>query len=120
MPFPNDQWRHPTSWERSILDRLMTGNFQGAEEVRKQIAGAMVSSLDDFGSISIRTTANAKANVRARVPIEAYANDIDGNRIHYLLHVVDGLVNELEVYTDTTECPMRHPDVTELTLQINE
>ena len=38
---------------------------------------------------------------------------------HYLLHIVDGVVNELEVFTDTLDEPHRHPDVDQLTVEVD-
>jgi hypothetical protein len=40
------------------------------------------------------------AVVERRIPVEAELKDADGVTIHVLLHVLDGLLNELEVYRD--------------------
>lgn len=120
MTHPTNDWRLPTPWENSILDRLMMGHFQGADEIRKPLASASVQILDDWGNFSIQTTTTAKAKVITRVPIEAHGSDTDGQLIHYLQHVADGLVHEMEVYIDTLSDPHRHPDVDNLTVEVNE
>jgi|TARA_B110000495_G_C22827382_1_gene482804 hypothetical protein len=119
MTQPTNDWRLPTPWESSIFARLMMGHFQGADEIREQLASASVRTLDDWCSFSIQTTSPAKAKEITRVPVEAHGSDTDGHLIHYLLHVGDGFVHELEVYTDTIEDPHRHPDVDELTVEVN-
>ena len=41
-----------------------------------------------------------------RVPVEAEAEDIDGVTVHVLLHVIDGYIDELEIYRDDS-APLR-------------
>jgi len=41
-----------------------------------------------------------KAKVKRRIPAEAEFRDTDGVLIHILLHVIDGKVNELEIYKE--------------------
>jgi hypothetical protein len=49
-------------------------------------------------------TATTKAPVRWRVPVEGETVDQDGVPILILLHVVDGMLNELEFFKgDSTE-----------------
>jgi len=40
------------------------------------------------------------AHVARRVPVEAELEDVDGVTIHVLLHVVQGFLNELEVFRE--------------------
>ena len=50
----------------------------------------------------------------ARIPVEAEAQDRDGTMIHYLLHVVDGWMNELEVYKDDSSRVLRQAEPEDL------
>ena len=43
-------------------------------------------------------------------------SDADGVSIHYLLHVVDGMINELEVYKDDSSRVRRQVQPEELTV----
>ena len=49
-----------------------------------------------------------------RIPVEGEAPDRDGMMIHYLLHVVDGRMNELEVYKDDSLRVLRHAEPEDL------
>jgi hypothetical protein len=41
-----------------------------------------------------------RAEVNHRIPTEAEGNDIDGVRIHILLHVVDGFMDEVQFFRE--------------------
>ena len=49
------------------------------------------------------------AEVTRRIPVEAEAEDSDGVSIHFLLHVVDGVVHELEVYREDSGPVLHRP-----------
>jgi hypothetical protein len=58
-----------------------------------------VLDIDSYGSIRLRPSAAAhRAPVHTRVPVEGNGTDSDGVPVHVLLHVVDGLAVELEIY----------------------
>jgi hypothetical protein len=84
--------------ERAILDRLLTFDFPGRDDLRSQIKNAQVSDLDENGSLRIFTTDTRRAQVLSRIPTEGSCQDVDGITVHLLLHVVDGVVNELEIF----------------------
>lgn len=55
--------------------------------------------LDANGSIRLRPSAVApRAPVHVRVPVEGSGIDSDGVSIYVLVHVVDGVAVELEIY----------------------
>ncbi len=60
----------------------------------------LVRQIDDNGSLEFARSEQTPAEVVRRIPVEAELDDSDGVTIHLLLHVVDGLVKELEVYRD--------------------
>jgi len=113
------EWRLPNDYEHQIIGRLLSYEFPGVRELRNQIANCVVRTIDGFGTVAIRTDCPQVANVVSRVPVEAVADDADGNAVHYLLHVINGIVEELEVFTDTTFDIIAVPSPGSLRVQVN-
>jgi len=86
--------------ERQLLAVLLSTDFPGKDAVAEQVAAASVREIDDNGSLEFAPSDMMPADVVRRIPVEAELDDSDGVTIHVLLHVVDGLVKELEVYRD--------------------
>jgi hypothetical protein len=84
--------------ERAILDALLSQPFPGRDELAVQIAQAEARPLDDEGSLGLRVLGAPRAAVIGRVPVEAQTRDPDGMDVFLLLHVVDGLAVELDVF----------------------
>jgi len=61
-------------------------------------------------------TADNFAEVRRRIPIEAEAADVDGIIIHFLLHVVHGYMDELELYREDGKSIREMPKAASLRL----
>jgi hypothetical protein len=56
---------------------------------------------DENGGIWLRVDPLTKpADVIRRIPVEAEYDDGDGIRVHLLLHVLNGYMNELEVFRE--------------------
>lgn len=88
-------------WERRIIVRLLSAApFPGRDDLLAQVEKANARPLDEDGSVSLKPAIIRKATVTRRIPVEGEAQDTDGVIIHYLLHVVQGEINELEVYKD--------------------
>lgn len=98
-----DPPRQLSSMEQSILSRLLTAEFPGDQELKIQMKGLRVFT-ECTGCLSIGLLPNvqdaAPAEVKHRIPIEAEGPDQDGVKIHFLLHVVDGFMNELEIFRE--------------------
>lgn len=93
--------RNLYSWEREILDKLLEQNFFGRDQIRAQLSNCKVSILDDEGSIKFHLKEDIPvADIKKRIPIEAQVSDEDGIMIHILLHIVDGLISESEIFKD--------------------
>lgn len=100
-PSAHDEGFRPLSdLERQLLVALLSTDFSGREAVAEQVAVASVREIDDNGSLEFAPSDKTPAEVVRRIPVEAELDDSDGVTIHVLLHVVDGLVKELEVYRD--------------------
>jgi hypothetical protein len=90
--------RSPTEYEKALFKRMLETDFHGRDVVRRQLEACQVTTVLSDGTIKIHTPIKDRAPVRFRVPVDAYGNDSDGMRIDILLHVVDGIVVELEIY----------------------
>ncbi len=89
-----------TEHERRIVERLLAEGFPGRDEVAEQVRRSLVEPVDNNGSLKFRSCTDVRASVRSRIPVEGEAEDADGMTVHVLLHVVDGKVDELEVYKE--------------------
>jgi hypothetical protein len=114
----NNEWRKPTEAESQILKRMLEPQFLGVEQLREQVVGLLVREIDEDGCLSLKVQTNVRAETKYRIPVEA--NYSDGGEyqsaphVNILLHVIDGLMNELEVYKDDNTPILRPPTVTEL------
>jgi hypothetical protein len=99
--------RQLTESERDLIAYLLTADFPGAVALRAQLAKCVAKVIDDDGSLSIRVADSSPAEVNRRIPVEAECLDDDGIFIHVLLHVLDGLLNELEIYRDDSKLVSR-------------
>lgn len=96
-------WRQPTQRERRLIEKLLSVDFPGRDDLRRQMDTAEVSDIDEVGSLHFLVS-GPSATVARRVVAEAYyydkqAVDFDP-AVHIILHVVDGKLHELEFYKD--------------------
>lgn len=92
--------RRPTGQEFALLTRLVGSSFEGASALARQLATTLVTTLDENGSLRLHPGDTIPAVVSGRIPVEASYPDADGVVVHVLLHVIDGRLNELEVYRE--------------------
>jgi hypothetical protein len=95
--------------ESQLLKKLLSHDFPGRDELREQVPFVLCRTIDEDGGLSLKCSAGRPAPVLCRVPTEGTCADLDGVQIHVLLHVVDGFVNELEVYKDDSSRVKRSP-----------
>jgi hypothetical protein len=93
-------FRELTGRERGLVKQLTQLDFIGAPQLREQLEACEARTVDPEGSFELRVNNKAPARVFYRVPVELQARDRDGTPIHVLLHVVDGIAREVEVYKD--------------------
>jgi hypothetical protein len=96
----DSDWRQLSDNESQILAELLAINFLGKDALVHQVKSAVVQQLDDNGSLKFRILDPILASVPSRVPVEGECEDADGIKIHFLLHVVDGVIDELEVFRE--------------------
>jgi hypothetical protein len=101
-------FRELSASERQLFDAFLAQNFPGRAELVDQLQSAKVRPVDNNPSLDISVDSGAPAIVDRRIPIEAEVEDSDGVIVHILLHVVDGFMNELEIYRDDSR-PLKGP-----------
>jgi Domain of unknown function (DUF6984) len=98
--------RNLTLWEKEIIDRLLSCEFQGKDALVRQLKTIHVNeecnACKTIGLLVDHEPGNL-AVVHYRIPVQAEAIDVDGITIHFLLHVVDGFIDELEVFREDDE-----------------
>jgi hypothetical protein len=114
----NSEWRPPSDYEREVMARLLSVEFPGVQELRTQLAACLVKTSGGYGTVKIQSKCPLAAKVVDRVPVEAVADDADGYGIHYLLHVIDGFAEELEVFTETLLDIIKTPDPSSLRVEV--
>jgi len=107
-------FRDFTTYEQEIIDRILEKAFPGRDEICEQVKKCLVRTIDEDESLEFLVQSNVKAKVKRRIPIEAEFQDADGVLIHLLLHVVDGKVNELEIYKEDGSPIIESPDPSRL------
>ena len=110
------KYRPLSSYERVILDRLLESDFPGRSQIAEQLGKCLVRTIDEEGSLELHVQTDLKAEVKRRIPIEGEVEDADGILIHVLLHVVNGVVTELEIYKDNSSPIIIRPDASKLRL----
>lgn len=96
-----DQFRLLTDYELRLIDRLLSESFPARDAIRAQVVDSLAKEIDSDGSLEIRVSDKSPPVVsKFRVPVEGWFEDEDGIHIHVLLHVVNGRLNELEIYKD--------------------
>lgn len=95
--------------EAALLERLLVMEFPGSTELREQLRTISVAEIDADGSLRLSTRASIRAAVSRRIPVEASYVDRDGVRVHLLLHVVDGYLDELEILREDSAPVMNRP-----------
>jgi hypothetical protein len=87
---------------------ILDAKFPSDSALRERMSKAVVRSIDEDGSLEISVADGPRAEVAHRIPVEAVAMDSDGMPIHILVHVVDGMLQELEYFREDSR-PVQHP-----------
>ncbi|MBF0786550.1 MULTISPECIES: hypothetical protein [unclassified Streptococcus] len=80
---------------------LLKPFFDGKEIIATQLREAVVISeiSEPIISLKLQTTSNVVFPYEERVPAQMLVFQPDGDSVDFLLHVVDGFIDELEVYS---------------------
>jgi len=96
-----EAFRELYPFERQLLERLFEPRFPGRDQLEEQVKACKVRTIDEHGCLEFWVSNDIKAPVEHRVPVEAESDDENGEKLHMLLHVVNGQLNELEFYTES-------------------
>ena len=115
------QYRPLDHEEIAILNRLLELPFPGRDELRGQLKMASVTEIecmDACGSLEFNVPSSArKAEVVRHPTAEAVGHDADGVAYEALLHVVDGVLHELEFWKGDRSDFIRRPRGTNLVVR---
>lgn len=90
-----------TAAEDRVFRRLFECSFPGRDELVTQLQTVQVATLDPDGGLALHPDkSHPPAVVKYRVPIEGSYTDSDGVDAHVLLHVVNGYMDELEIFKE--------------------
>ena len=112
------EFREPTQAERQVLQWLLEANFPGRDELAPLLLNILVRTVDDDGSLELKSQIDGKASIVKRIPVGAEAKDEDGVVIHMLLHVVEGRPVELEFFREDTASVKRLPPASDFELVV--
>jgi hypothetical protein len=116
-------FRPPHALEFALIEKLLSVDFQGAIELRQQLQGATVRTIDAEGSLEFKLQPlRPHAKVKGRIPVEGQYWDgssydpanILRPLVHLLIHVKSGYLLELEIYKDDGTTILRPPLAEEL------
>jgi hypothetical protein len=110
--------------ERALVDQLLAEPFTGRDEIASQLAQAQVIAEGDHDTRTLRfappVTGAAMIPTTLRVPVEGAASDEDSVPIAVLLHVVNGVVAELEIYRVDGQAIKHRDHIALRTVAVNE
>jgi len=93
-------YRKMNSNEKEWISKILDAEFKGKEILSIQVSKAIVSYEQDYTFLSLKFKLEGKVDkypYKVRVPVEMRAFQEQSAPIVFLLHVIDGVVNELEV-----------------------
>lgn len=103
-----------TTTERALLDALLDHEFDGAAELRAQARAALASTDCECGCVTVELHVPDDVPVSAApdpAPVEGTVVDADGEPIGgVLLHVAQGRLSGLEVYSLDERLPFPSPE----------
>lgn len=111
------KYRHLSKPETELLIRLLSEDFSGRDILQAQVENSLVRTIDKNNSLEFRLVSTlTRADTLARIPVEGQFPDIDGVMIYVLLHVINGVINELEIFKADSSPVIEMPDANNLEL----
>jgi hypothetical protein len=96
----------------------MSAQFDGRDAISSQLETVRVRDLDSDGGLALNAS-GAPAPVATRIPVELNYTDPDGMRVHVLLHVVRGFVDELEIFREDSAPVRSRPTAGAVSIEVN-
>lgn len=110
--------------EKKWIDSLLNTNFKGKEILQEQVLHARVSCEEEYAYISLKFKVEAEIErfpYKVRVPVEMRAFQELSAPIIFLLHVMNGFIDELEIITaDSSRLDPDNITLNKVEYEINE
>lgn len=98
----------------ACMEAIFSASFPGKAEIYEQYKHfERRVDLEESGFVSVKFTANddaPKAAGSVRVPVSAIAKQKDGTHFAILIHILNGVLSELEVYSLESE-PLLYEEI---------
>lgn len=88
--------------EQKWIDSLLSVDFKGKDILLKQISKAKVTYKQEYAYISIKFFLEGETELypyQVRVPVEMRAFQKSSAPVVFLLHIINGIVDEVEIIT---------------------
>lgn len=116
-------YRELNEKEQQWIDSLMNVKFQGRDILLKQFTKARIVYKQEYDFISIKFKIEGEIEpypFHVRVPVEMRAFQQASAPIVFLLHIVSGIINELEIITtDSTKIEADNIELARVEYEIN-
>lgn len=117
-------YREINKKERQWIDCLMNAEFQGRDIILKQFSNAKIAYKQEYAFISLKFKIEGEIEpypFHVRVPVEMRAFQQSSGPLVFLLHIVCGVINELEIFTaDLTQINADNIDLTKVEYEVNQ
>jgi hypothetical protein len=106
--------RFLTEYELAVLQRLLETDFSGRDVIAEQVKHLIVRQIDLSGTLEFHHHDASESIAESHIPAAGEADDMDGVKILFLLHVAQGKAKKLEIYREDHSPPKRLPPPEEL------
>lgn len=109
--------------EKKWVERLMEAKFKGRDIIINQLLKSKVICCQEYSFISLKFKVEGKIEFypyNVRVPVEMRAYQTKREPIIFLLHIVNGIVDELEILTiDLAQIDAKNIELEKVEYEIN-
>lgn len=106
------------------IDRLMDVEFQGRDILIQQLSKAKIIFKQEYAFISIKFKVEGEIELypyHVRVPVEMRVFQQSSAPIIFLLHIINGIIDELEIFTaDLTQIDTDNIELERVEYEINQ
>lgn len=131
IPFRNEyherirtMYRELNEKEKTWLDKLLAIDFKEKKILNLQLSKAKVEYIEEYAYISLKFKIDskiAKYPYSVRVPVEMRAYQEGSAPIIFLLHIIDGIIYELEIITaDSSKINVNSIDLEKVEYEVNK
>lgn len=114
-------WHMLTVREQHLLKRLLSCPFDGRDALMSQLEKALARWVVKSGVPALQLqvgSTSSPASVRQMVPVDGLGKDLDGSDVYFLLHVVEGRAQEVEIFRPDGKPILQLPDADSIQVQV--